>query len=78
MVLYKTALFRHHQSMRFDFDLFLRALGLAVVLEGLCWALFPRGMRRALRELLAQPEGRLRAVGLAAVAVGLLLTSLAR
>ncbi|MFC4677592.1 DUF2065 domain-containing protein [Desulfovibrio legallii] len=64
--------------MRFDFDLFLRALGLAVVLEGLCWALFPRGMRRALRELLAQPEGRLRAVGLTAVAVGLLLTSLAR
>lgn len=64
--------------MRFDFDLFLRTLGLAVVLEGLCWALFPRGMRRALRELLAQPEGRLRAVGLAAVAVGLLLTSLAR
>ena len=42
--------------MRFDFDLFLRALGLAVVLEGLCWALFPRGMRRALRELLAQPD----------------------
>ncbi len=78
MVLYKTALFRNHQSMRFDFDLFLRALGLAVVLEGLCWALFPRGMRRALRELLAQPEGRLRAVGLTAVAVGLLLTSLAR
>ncbi|SDF77994.1 DUF2065 domain-containing protein [Desulfovibrio legallii] len=64
--------------MRFDFALFLRALGLAIVLEGLCWALFPGGMRRALRTLMSQPESRLRAAGLAAVAVGLLLTALAR
>lgn len=63
--------------MQFDFALFLRALGLAIVLEGLCWALFPGGMRRAMRELLSRPEGQLRLAGLAAVAAGLLLVRLA-
>ena len=34
--------------MKFDYALFLRALGLAIIIEGLCWTLFPGGMRRAL------------------------------
>ncbi|MGE9984626.1 DUF2065 domain-containing protein [Desulfovibrio sp. SGI.169] len=63
--------------MRFDLALFLRALGLAFVLEGLCWALFPGGMRRAMSELLSRPEGQLRLAGLTAVAAGLLLVRLA-
>ena len=58
--------------MQFDFALFLRALGLAFVLEGLCWALFPGGMRRAMAGLLSRPERQLRLAGLAAVAAGLL------
>ena len=63
--------------MEFNFELFLRALGLAIVLEGLCWTLFPGGMRRALLQLLPLPESRLRVVGLAALALGLLLVRLA-
>lgn len=63
--------------MEFNIELFLRALGLAVVLEGLCWTLFPGGMRRALLSLLPLPESRLRIVGLAALALGLLVVWLA-
>ena len=63
--------------MKFDYALFLRALGLAVIIEGLCWALFPGGMRRALLQLLPQPESRLRAIGIAALALGLALVALA-
>ena len=63
--------------MDFNIELFLRALGLAIVLEGLCWTLFPGGMRRALLQLLPLPESRLRVVGLAALALGLLLVRLA-
>ena len=63
--------------MEFNIELFLRALGLAIVLEGRCWTLFPGGMRRALLQLLPLPESRLRVVGLAALALGLLLVRLA-
>lgn len=63
--------------MEFNIELFLRALGLAIVLEGLCWTLFPGGMRRTLLQLLLLPESRLRVVGLAALALGLLLVWLA-
>lgn len=63
--------------MQIDLELFLRALGLAIVLEGLCWALFPGGMRRAVSQLLPLPESSLRLVGLAALGVGLLLVRLA-
>ena len=63
--------------MDFNIGLFLRALGLAIVLEGLCWTLFPGGMRRAVLQLLPLPESRLRVVGLAALALGLLLVRLA-
>ena len=63
--------------MKFDYTLFLRALGLAIIIEGLCWTLFPGGMRRALLQLLPLPESRLRIVGLIALAVGLGLVALA-
>lgn len=75
--LYKTLIFRHQKTMKFDYALFLRALGLAIVIEGLCWTLFPGGMRRALLQLLPQPESRLRVVGLIALAVGLGIVALA-
>ena len=63
--------------MKFDYALFLRALGLAIVIEGLCWTLFPGGMRRALLQLLPQPESRLRAIGLVALAIGLAVVAVA-
>ncbi len=63
--------------MDINIELLFRALGLAIVLEGLCWTVFPGGMRRALLNLLPLPESRLRAVGLAALALGLLVVWLA-
>ena len=63
--------------MKFDYTLFLRALWLAIIIEGLCWTLFPGGMRSALLQLLPLPESRLRIVGLIALAVGLGLVALA-
>ena len=75
--LYKSVIFRHQKTMKFDYALFLRALGLAIIIEGLCWTLFPGGMRRALLQLLPQPESRLRAIGLIALGVGLGLVALA-
>ena len=75
--LYKRLVFRHQKTMKLDYALFLRALGLAIVIEGLCWTLFPGGMRRALLQLLPQPESRLRVLGLIALAVGLGLVALA-
>ena len=63
--------------MQFDLALFLRALGLAFVLEGLCWALFPGGMRRAMASLLRRREGGVRVGGVAGVAGGRLVGGLA-
>ena len=63
--------------MDINIELFFRALGLAIVLEGLCWTLFPGGMRRALLSILPLPESRLRVLGLTALALGLLVVWLA-
>lgn len=63
--------------MDLDLPLLLRALGLALVLEGFFWALAPGGMRCAMRLLLREPDARLRGAGLAAVAAGLFLVWLA-
>lgn len=64
--------------MHLDVALLLRALGLALVLEGLCWALAPGGMRRAMRRLLREPDTALRAAGLCAMGGGIFLVWLAR
>lgn len=74
----KSAQWVNTTHMRFDSTLFLSALGLAFVLEGLVWALFPRGMRRAMAQLTVTPSGRLRVLGLCSVGAGLLLVWLAR
>lgn len=63
--------------MDLDVPLLLRAAGLALVLEGLCWALAPGGMRRAMRRLVREPDGALRAAGLFAMTAGLCLVWLA-
>ncbi|MBD5416661.1 MAG: DUF2065 family protein [Desulfovibrio sp.] len=59
--------------MHLDLPLLLRAAGLALVFEGLVWALAPGGMRRAMRRLLREPDAALRGAGLAAMAAGLFL-----
>lgn len=56
----------------------LAALGLALVLEGAAYALFPREMRHLMSLLLSQPEGSMRSAGLAAALIGLTFVILAK
>jgi uncharacterized protein YjeT (DUF2065 family) len=48
------------------------ALGLALVIEGVLYALFPAGMRRMMAAVLEQPPELLRIAGLAGAAGGVL------
>lgn len=64
--------------MDFDLPLFLRALGLAFALEGLCWAAFPNAMRQVLSQILSEDHGSCRLIGLLSLGCGLLLVWLAR
>lgn len=56
----------------------LAALGLALVLEGAAYALFPRGMKRLVALLVTQPEGSVRIAGLASALIGLTFVILAK
>jgi len=46
-------------------------LGGAMLLEGAVYALFPGGMKRAMREIMDMPDGQLRSGGLIVAAIGL-------
>jgi hypothetical protein len=48
----------------------LTAIGLAVAIEGVLYALFPRVMKRVMVQVLAQPLSSLRTAGLVAAIVG--------
>lgn len=54
------------------------ALGLALVIEGAAYALFPREMKRLVAMLVTQPEGFVRLAGLAAALIGLMFVVLAK
>lgn len=49
-------------------ELFLKALALAIALEGACFALFPDLVRQAMLEAASRPDRDLRALGGAALA----------
>lgn len=48
----------------------LTALGLAVAIEGLLYALFPNAMKKMMLQVLAQPQTSLRTAGLVAAIAG--------
>lgn len=48
----------------------LTALALMLVIEGVLYAAFPSGMRRALEAAMVMPDAKLRTVGLLAAAIG--------
>ncbi|MBN8486478.1 MAG: DUF2065 domain-containing protein [Burkholderiales bacterium] len=52
------------------------ALGLMLVIEGLMPLLHPQGWREVFRRVLAMQDGQIRFIGLASIALGLLLLSL--
>jgi hypothetical protein len=56
----------------------LTALGLALALEGVAYALFPGAMKKMLLQVLAQPSNHLRNAGLVAAALGVGLIWLVR
>lgn len=56
----------------------IAALGVALVLEGAAYALFPERMRALMLQVLATPAPSLRTIGLAVAAIGLIIVWLAR
>ena len=56
----------------------LAGLGIALVLEGLFWALAPETARRVVTEIAGRSNGRIQAAALAAVAGGVFMVWLAR
>ncbi len=54
------------------------ALGVALVIEGAAYALFPQQMRRLVALLVTQPEGMVRMAGLGAALAGLLCVIVAK
>ena len=46
------------------------ALGLAIVIEGVCYALFPDAMKKMMLQVLGQPASTLRVFGLGAAIFG--------
>jgi uncharacterized protein YjeT (DUF2065 family) len=54
------------------------AFGLALAIEGILCASFPDGMKRAMMDAAASPRDRMRVVGLAAAAVGVVIVWIAR
>ncbi len=53
-----------------DFSDLFAALGLALVLEGAAYALFPDAMRNMMAQVLALPASNMRLVGLVAAIIG--------
>jgi uncharacterized protein len=51
----------------------IAALGLLLAIEGLTFAAFPGAARRAAAEISQAPEGLLRAVGIGAAVIGVLV-----
>lgn len=56
----------------------MTALGLALAIEGVAYALFPGGVRRMMTEVAAMPVSLLRLAGLAAAVSGVLAVWLVR
>jgi uncharacterized protein YjeT (DUF2065 family) len=59
------------------FDL-IAALGLALAVEGILFAAFPEGVRRAMYEAAHTPSDRMRVVGIISAVVGVVIIWLAR
>jgi uncharacterized protein YjeT (DUF2065 family) len=57
---------------------FLAALGLVFVIEGVLFAVFPLGAKRAMTAVLDVPDSGMRIVGLVSAVVGVLIVWLVR
>jgi uncharacterized protein YjeT (DUF2065 family) len=57
---------------------FLAAIGLFFAIEGILFAAFPLGTKRALAVALEMPDGRLRIAGIVSALVGVVIVWLVR
>jgi uncharacterized protein YjeT (DUF2065 family) len=57
---------------------FLAAIGLFFAIEGILFAAFPLGTKRAMAAALDMPDGRLRVMGLISAIVGVAIVALVR
>ncbi|UCG39514.1 MAG: DUF2065 domain-containing protein [bacterium] len=64
--------------MKFQTGLFIAALGLALVIEGLPYFLAPEAVKRMMIRVLGVSPRVLRILGLASMTAGLLLVALSR
>ena len=64
--------------MNFQWNIFIAALGLALIIEGMPYFLGPEAVKRMLVKVLGMPAGVLRGFGLASIGAGLLLVALSR
>ena len=65
----------HHRAMM---DFFLCVLGMVLVVEGLPYFAFPERMKRWVARMAEMPDEQLRKLGIAVMALGLLLVYLGR
>jgi uncharacterized protein len=56
----------------------IAALGLALAIEGILFACFPDAMKRAMMDAAGSPRDRMRLVGIASAAIGVLVVWAAR
>ncbi len=56
----------------------ITALGLAITIEGIAYALFPDGMKKMMAQVMTLPSANIRAAGLAAAAAGIFILWLVR
>ncbi|MEL0107908.1 MAG: DUF2065 domain-containing protein [Rhodospirillales bacterium] len=56
----------------------ITALGLALAIEGILYALFPDAMRKMMAQILSQPPAVVRTTGLMAAAAGVVVVWLVR
>lgn len=57
---------------------FFVAIGLAIAIEGILYALFPDGMKRMMMQVLATPSTSIRTAGITAALIGVALIWLVR
>lgn len=64
--------------MRFQWNIFVAALGLALILEGLPYFLGPEAVKKLVGKVIDLPTSALRFFGLAGIITGLALVALSR
>lgn len=56
----------------------MTALGLAIAIEGIAYALFPDAMKRMMAKVMDQPAGRIRTAGITGAVIGVFIIWLVR